>query len=236
MPELDQLLDTLGTEVNAGTRAPGAPMAIKQANRRRAKIRAGVAGAAVALIATAGGLAGGPLTGTDEGHSPVGEPTRPTPPPPEPSSINSDQFGERLQAALAREPAWTIRSGDPIILHPCSGDWSRDAGGMNGGSIPVGARGNGPYVWHSQIFFPSAAQASDAVARLVDNLGSCAFPTWQTQAITQTGAVLASSAVGVAWIQVNGATVTTLQGSTHDGPPPANVQVEVAALLRPLIE
>ena len=40
MHDLDQLLDTLVADVTAGTRPPGAPAAIKQARRRRAKVAA----------------------------------------------------------------------------------------------------------------------------------------------------------------------------------------------------
>ena len=51
MPDLDQLLDTLVTDVSARTRAPGAPTAIKQAHRRRTKVVAVIVAAAAAVIA-----------------------------------------------------------------------------------------------------------------------------------------------------------------------------------------
>ncbi len=51
MPDLDQLLDTLVTDVNARTRAPGAPTAIKQAHHRRTKVVAVIVAAAAAVIA-----------------------------------------------------------------------------------------------------------------------------------------------------------------------------------------
>jgi hypothetical protein len=55
MPDLDQFLDTLVADVAAGTRPPGAPMAIRQAHRRRveAAIAGGVAIAVVSVVAAA---------------------------------------------------------------------------------------------------------------------------------------------------------------------------------------
>ncbi len=76
--------------------------------------------------------------------------------------------------------------------------------------------------------FPTVAQASDAAARLVDNLNSCTTTQWQTEPVAQTGAVLASSPDAAAWIQPMGDTVTVLQVTTTDGPPPDGVQLEVA--------
>ena len=61
MPDLDQLLDTLVTDVSARTRAPGAPTAIKQAHRRRTKAAAAVA---VMVAATAAVIAGSAVTVT----------------------------------------------------------------------------------------------------------------------------------------------------------------------------
>jgi hypothetical protein len=61
MPDLDQLLDTLVTDVSARTRAPGAPTAIKQAHRRRTKAAAAVA---VMVAAAAAVIAGSAVTVT----------------------------------------------------------------------------------------------------------------------------------------------------------------------------
>ena len=61
MPDLDQLLDTLVTDVSARTRAPGAPRAIKQAHRRRTKAAAAVA---VMVAAAAAVIAGSAVTVT----------------------------------------------------------------------------------------------------------------------------------------------------------------------------
>jgi hypothetical protein len=62
MPDLDQLLDTLVTDVSARTRAPGAPTAIKQAHRRRTKAVAAVAVMVAAAIAAV--IAGSAVTVT----------------------------------------------------------------------------------------------------------------------------------------------------------------------------
>ena len=62
MPDLDQLLDTLVTDVSARTRAPGAPTAIKQAHRRRTKAAAAVA--VMVAAATAAVIAGSAVTVT----------------------------------------------------------------------------------------------------------------------------------------------------------------------------
>ena len=78
---------------------------------------------------------------------------------------------------------------------------------------------------------PSADKASDAVALLVENLESCTAVVWRTQPIGQTRAVLASSAAGVIWIHQKGDLVSTLQVPTTDGPPPVDVQIEVAELM-----
>ena len=61
MSDLDQLLDTLVTDVSARTRAPGAPTAIKQAHRRRTKAAAAVA---VMVAAAAAVIAGSAVTVT----------------------------------------------------------------------------------------------------------------------------------------------------------------------------
>jgi len=51
---------------------------------------------------------------------------------------------------------------------------------------------------------------------------------WRAQPIARTGAVLASSTTGVAWIQQTGDHVDVLQVATTDGPPPVGVHVEVS--------
>ena len=78
---------------------------------------------------------------------------------------------------------------------------------------------------------PSAAKASAAATRLVENLASCTAFSWRTQPIADTGAVLAFSADGVVWIHHRGAEISTLEVGTTDGPPPPAIQIEVANLM-----
>jgi hypothetical protein len=233
MPDLDQLLDTLVTDVSARTRAPGAPTAIKQAHRRRTKVAAAAA-AAVAVIAVGGGLAAGTLGGSNQ-LSPIRPATPSTEPTVQENSEplpGSDEFFEtELGRILAQVPDWTVTDGDATILHPCGGDWSSAATGAGGGQFDIRSAGEPASVWHDGVGFRSAAGASDAVAVLIENLASCTAVAWQTQPIAQTGAVLASSADGVIWIHQKGAGVATLQVLTPDGPPPPGVQVEVADLI-----
>jgi hypothetical protein len=98
--------------------------------------------------------------------------------------------------------------------------WGR--GSTSGGDGGIGRGGIGG------LGFPSETQASDAAARFVENLESCTATEWRTQPITRPGAVLASSADAVAWIQQTGDHVDVFQVPTIDGPPPRDVQVEVA--------
>lgn len=241
MPDLDQLLDTLVTDVNSGTRAPGAPAAIKQAHQRGRKIAvAGVA--AVALIAVAGGMTAGTLGGGDR-LSPI---TEPTPTSPEPPTMQEQEsptappvlaktYPARLGKTLARVPGWAITDTDPTIVDPCGGEWTANAEGGSGGTLGLGSSGP-PVVQSDLLGFSSPAKASDAAVLLVENLASCTALEWQTQPIAQTDAVMASSANGVIWIHQKGATVVTLQVPTTDGAPPLAVQVEVADLIRSSID
>lgn len=238
MSDLDRFLDTLVADVNAGTRAPGAPTAIRQAHQRRLKI-APAAAAVVVAIAVAGFLGvEATLDGRDQ-LSPIGEPTQSPPESPnvrqtpDPSPISDEVLREELRRTLAQVPGWTITNGNTIVFPSCAGDWSSNALGMGGGSFYIQTNGEGGSVWSDRSGYPSAAQAADAVDRLVEN---CATGEWQTQPIQGYGAVMASSTTGVVWILQNGATVSTLRVPTTDGPPPYDVQVEVADLIYSWIE
>ena len=113
-------------------------------------------------------------------------------------------------------PGWAIPPDYDYALNgPCSGNWAK--GATSRGEEGIGGAS-----------FPSKAQASDAVARFVENLESCTATAWRTQPIASNGAVLASSTDAVAWVQQMRADVTVLQVSTTDGPPPVGVQIEVA--------
>ena len=229
MPDLDQLLDTLVADVRAGTRAPGAPMAIQQAHRRRGVV---AAVAAVTVIAAGSGLAAGTLDGS-KGPSSLAGPTTPSP---EPTKVRGDTdsdeaFATELRRALTEVPGWAVTEGIPMNPHSCGGDWASGATGAGGGRINVATSGAGFSVWSDEIGFPTAAQASDAVDRLVENLESCAPVSWRTEPIAQTGAVLAFSDAAVIWIHKRGSGVSTLQVPTTNGPPPPAVRTRVADLI-----
>ena len=235
MPDLDQFLDTLVADVTASTRAPGARHAVARA-RRRTTVAVAVAGA-VALVAVAGGLAAGTSDGRDD-PAPVGEPTPPaTSPSGTPTAQGSTEspssaydLGSQLDAILLEVPGWTVAQGYPegydyAFNGPCAGEWMSDAtSGSDGGGPPP----NGSMAGIGHLGFRSEARASDAVARFVESLRSCTTTAWRVQPIAGSGALLASSATGAAWIQQDGADVTVLQVPTTDGPPPARVRVAVA--------
>ena len=236
MPDLDQLLDTLVADVTAGTHAPGAPSAITRARRRRAAVAVAATGAVVS-IAVVGAVAAGTLDGNDQ-PSPLGEPTTPATSPVEPPTVLETagsraalyDLGQELDAILTTVPGWDASEAflpngyDYAFNGQCSGGWSRAAGsGIEQGTpapVRVGNLG--------MAGFSSARQASDAAADLVENLATCTRFAWRTQPIAQTGAELASSATSVAWVRQVGDTVRVLQVPTNDGPPPLDVQVEVA--------
>lgn len=197
---------------------------------RRRVVLVSVAGI-LAFIAVGGAVAAGTLGSSDQ-VAPIGEPTSPTPTAtqesikPTPPSLPA--LAADLETIVAQVPGWAIAYNLPddydyAFNGPCSGgldDWGR--GSVTGGDGGVGRAGIGG------LGFPSRAQASDAAARLVDNLESCTITEWRTQPIAQTAAVLAYSADAVTWIQHTGRDVRVLQMATTDGPPPATVQVEVA--------
>lgn len=236
MPDLDQLVDTLVADVTAGTRAPGAATAIGRARRRRAMVSV-AAGAAVVLIAVGGALAGGTHDGSDR-ISPIDEPTLPSSEPPtvnqspEPAA-EDDPFAAKLRTIVAQAPDWTLTdtaswSSDSSFA-VCAGDWVTGGGG--GGTMNLGTPAEPATAVGMTLGAPSAAKASKAVTRLVENLESCTAYSWRTQAIADTDAVLAYSADGVVWIHHRGPKISTLEVGTTDGPPPPAVQVEVANLM-----
>lgn len=206
---------------------------LKRRATRRGRRRIAMAVAAVAVIAVGGGLAAETLGGSDQ-PSPIGEPTTPSSELPtvqesaeSPASI--DAFGEELDAILAQLPGRAISNGpfptgyDYAFNGPCSGNWMKGAAGGGDGGIGSSGAGLGSAGW------PKEAQASDAAARFTENLTSCTATEWRTRLIEQQpGAVLASSADAVTWIQQMGTDVWVLQVPMTGGPPPVGVQVEVA--------
>lgn len=236
MPDLDQLFDTLVADVTAGTRAAGAPKAIKQARQRRVRI-AVAAVAAVAVIAVGGGLAAGTSRGSDQ-PSPAVDPATSSPTAKQESADpapNSETPNSELNAILERAPGWAIDlkirdDYDYAFNGPCSGDWGKDAiaGGDGGVAGRIGERS---YVGYGYLGFSSNSRASDAAARFVQSLKSCSATAWRVQPIAQTGALLASSPHAVAWIQQGYSEVHVMQAPTTNGPPPLGIQVEVAEWL-----
>lgn len=228
MPDLDQFLDALLADVTAATRAPGASNAIKQASQRRVRVAA-AAVTAVAVIAVGGGLAAETSGGSDQ-PSPAVDPTASSPTTKQESADPTPN--SKVNAILAQAPGWAIDlkirdDYDYAFNGPCSGDWAKDATSAADGGVDarIGERG---YVGHGYVGFLSQDQASAAAAEFIDNLTSCKKTGWRVQPIPQTGAVLASSAHAVAWIQQVHRQVHVFQVPTTDGPPPESVQIEVA--------
>jgi hypothetical protein len=214
-------------------------MAITQARRRRAGVAIAAVGA-VAFIAVGGGLAAGTL-GSNEQPSPIAPPSVPSSESPsvqdgaEESPASLEAFGTELDEIFVQVTGWAISDPFPddydyAFNGPCSRNWGKGAtSGYDGGApapgpvgtpvLPIGMGGYG---------FSSEAEASDAAGTFVESLESCAATAWRTQPIAQTGAVLAFSATGAAWIQQVGTHVDVLQVPTTEGPPPRGVQVDVA--------
>lgn len=199
----------------------------QRATRRGRRRVATVAAAVVVLVAASGALATGTLRGSEE-PAPVGEPTTPSPTAvqesaaPTPATLTG--LAEQLDTLMAQARGWSVAETFPpdydyAFNGPCAGDWRR--GSLSGGDGGIGQAGIGG------AGFSSKAHASDAAIRLAENLESCTVTGWQTRPIAQTGAVLAVSPDGVAWIQQSGADVRVLQVPTTDGPPPEGVQVQV---------
>ena len=188
------------------------------------------------MIAVGAGLAAGSLGGNDQ-SSPIGEPTTPSTESPKVSESAESSPGvvqdldTQLDEILVQVPGWAIGSlpraneYDYAFNGSCSGDSSllKDSNGAaDGGAsrgLPVGL---------GKAHYPSEAQASAAAAKFAEHLETCTATTWRTQPIAQTGAVLASSADAVTWIQQERHYVDVLQVPTTDGLPLVSVQVEVA--------
>lgn len=241
MPELNEMLDNLAADVTATTRAPGATAAIGRARRRRrGAIAAAVAG--VAIVTVGGGLAIGSPGGDDQ-QSPIATPSSPettASPAVEPSLASGldpksprfeDEWRAAVRTALSLDPGWGLVDSDPLFLHDCLTNWAPGAG-MSAGSFGGVSPSETPSLWHEGLFFDSPALASDAFNRLDELLQDCETSEWQIESIGQTGALLASSADGVAWVLLHDAQISSLQAPTSDGPPSPTVQAEVSDLLR----
>lgn len=197
--------------------------------RRRTASVAAVAAAVVLAVGTAQAS----LSNGQHDLQPAPAPSSPAPSDRAEASPDDDEiFETELRKIVAQVPDWSIANIQPMFNNaPCAGHWSSASTGSGGGNFDVWTSGQVGQVWHQVMGFPSAAEASDAVDRLVDNLASCTTVAWQTQPIAHTGAVLASSADGLMWIHQNGEELSILEAATTDGPPPLAVQIEVADLM-----
>lgn len=242
MPELNELLDNLAAEVTASTRAPGAAAAIGRARRRRRGVTA-AAVAGVAVVTIGGGMAAIGSPGGDDQQTPITTPSSPettASPAVEPSLASgldptaprfADEWQAAVRAALSLDPEWDLVDSDPLFLDDCLFTWAPMAGG-SGGSFGAVNPSEPPSVWHEGVFFDSPARASGAFDRLDELLQDCETSEWQIEFIGQSGALLASSADGVAWFSLHDAQISSLQAPTSDGPPSPSVRAEVAELLR----
>lgn len=195
--------------------------------RGRRRVAVGAAAAVVVLVAATATLAMGTPRGSEE-PAPVGEPTTPSritaPESAAPAPTTVTGLAGQLDALMAQAPGWSVADTPPpdydyAFNGPCAGTWR--TGSSSGGDGGIGRAGIGG------AGFPSRAQASDAADTLVENLESCTVTDWQTRPIARTGAVLAASPTGVAWIRQTGADVRVLQVPTTDGPPSDEVQAKV---------
>jgi hypothetical protein len=128
-------------------------------------------------------------------------------------------------------PGWSLVDGEQFLHFECAFNWAvpGEVSGNSGG-IDVTVNGERGQVSATTTVFSSTSEASRGVNRLVEDLTSCVV-AWQVQPIAETDAVLASSAEGLIWIQQSGTEVSTLQARTVDGPPPLDVQVEIAEFM-----
>lgn len=236
---LREAVDTLASR----TPTPDFGELTRRATRRGRRRVVMVAAATAAVIAVGGAMAARTLDVSGQ-LSPIGEPTTPSSEMPtvqesaespdcsyREASDCSDAFNMEVDAILGQVPGWAVNKELPddtaldfVIGGPCEGNWLRGATGAGHGI--AGAAGLVKGLFHAG--WPSEAHASDAAARLVENLASCNKTAWRTQQTARPGAVLASSAQAVVWIQQTRTDVWVLQVLSTDGPPPSGVQVEVA--------
>lgn len=231
----DQDVITLLAELHDHIQAPATPVGeAALRGRRLVRRRRTVSVAAVAAaVVLAVGVAQSSLSDGRRDLQPAPASSLPAPSDPaEASPSNGEIFETEFREIVARVPGWSIADTQPMFNNaPCAGNWSSAATGAGGGNFDVSTNGEPGQVWAESIRFPSAAEASDAVDRLAENLASCKTVAWQAEPIAQTGAVLVSSADGLIWVHQNGEELSILEVATTDGPPPLGVQVEVADLM-----
>lgn len=203
--------------------------------RRRASSVVAAATAAAAVVVGVGIVQSDGQPDLQPAPAPsVPAPSVPAPSDPAEASPDADlAFEAEFRTIVARVPDWSIANTQRIFTgEQCAGNWASGGAGGGGGNFDVRTNGEPGQVWAWVSGFSSAADAADSVDRLVENLASCTTVAWRAQPIAQTGAVLASSAEGLIWLQQNGKALSILEAATTDGPPPLDVQVEVAELMR----
>jgi hypothetical protein len=231
----DQDVITLLVDLHDHIEAPASP-AGEDARRGRRLVRrrrtVSVAAAAAAVL-LAVGIVQAELPDGRQDLQPAPAPSVPAPPDPtEAAPPNGEVFEREMRQLLARVPGWSIADKQLLFTAtPCAGSWSSAATGSGGGNFDVSTSGRPGQMWHEVVGFTSAAEATSAVDRLVENLASCTTVEWRTAPIILTGARLASSADGVIWVYRNRAAVSILEVVTTEGPPPLSVQREVAQLM-----
>ena len=203
---------------------------------RRRRMVSVVAVSAALVLAV--GLAQASLSGDQRELQPAPAPSSPAPSDPvEPLRVPGDPFATEFNKIVVQVPDWSIADTQEMFDNgPCAGDWTSAAEGGSGGDFDVRTNGEPGLVWQDMMGFTSAAQASAAVNRLIRNLASCTTVVWQIEQIARTGAVMASSADGLIWVQQRGKSISTLSAVTNDGPPPLDVQVEIADLMSSSLE
>lgn len=243
----DQDVITRLVELHDHIHAPATP-AGEDARRgerllRRRRTVSVAAGAAAAVLAV--GIAQASLPADQGDLQPADVPSHPAPS--EAVEASPDDGGSPVADVMVEPvrrkhgfvphivmevPGWSLVDGEQFLHLECAFDWAvPGAVSGNSGGIDVTVNGERGQVSATTSVFSSTSEASQGVTRLVEDLNSCAAVAWQTQPIAETGAVLASSGEGLIWIKQNGKEVSTLDAVTNDGPPPLDVQVEIAEFM-----
>lgn len=200
--------------------------------RRRAL---SIAAAAAVLVIIGGAWALLPGQRADVAPAPAPGPTAPTRASESPRDDGAT-FRAQVRATLAEVPGWNVADEQLVNVQPCDRTWSSAASGYGGGGFGVRTNGEAGKVWAATVGFASAAETSESVDRLVDDVAQCGGATSEVVAIEGTRAVVVSSGGGVMWVQQHGTTLAILVAATGDGLPPRDVQVEIADLLSAHLE
>jgi hypothetical protein len=214
MPDLDQLLDTLVTDVSARSRAPGAPTAIKQAHRRRTKAAAAVAVMVAAAIAAV--IAGSALTvtGLDD--------DRTAPPLEQPEATKNPGLTRPLIAPESlldvRELGFHIA---PVGGIGVSDSWGIDIDGQMTDAVVGGRQAGVKMLYQGRSLRPLTGRSKDVTVN--------GLPGTYTEAVQSDGytALLSWRYAPDSWAYV---------GASYDGEPPPDLRqkyLTIAEAVRP---